>query len=737
MANETTIPRLGSILRDLIKAGGYRAHLVDIGLDKDLDDLALDTPGRQGAIAELLEKLVNACSLVLAKDVGSDWEQTFRSAWYHSLTAVQYLTQHVDSSPLDPTTGRALFSRHFAIPMFAGLLGYCSAKRPAPNLDLWWESPFKAWVVFAASKAQIPEQALLENLANGINVDQRSIERWLAGEPIGKLACPYAPRVKEALGQQALKQLKSTDIELLTGWLLLATAYQSLPPSDRDAAKRDFAVRKQHPWSPETAAAALNHHAERSRPRSTAAPLLQYIEGLSTVRPLNEVEIQARLNSLQRLIDDGESPIRNAYQYRHDWLSAHLFAHQGKQEEALSLYSRAVAGAWWKAGQKQHPLLNEALLFAVGVGDKWAAANLWDKTFLLGLNKGPKRDLDEQEMRRISFGFEKKFHPQKAKERIPPPREVILRDGDFAVERKHLTNPNQKIKHAEGRTRRTPLMDAICEGTLADVQSLINAGGDPNDFIKESGEGPLTYAMRRACDRKDTLIMDFLLQQDLLPETINRPASTKRETPLKIAIEMANAQAVTRLIELGADVEQPCDYLQSALCYAMSLFKMSLHKNDPTQENAFFTGEARGDVYDAKDGAVLDVDLAARRQRLRTRTMSSERYRQILEEVKDYFIHPADDYREVIRALMLGGANPNRRYRVEPLHLDEWTPTLFAAEVGDLDVFKMLVESPGENRGDPSLTLQPPSDLERFDALWVAIAYGRHAIVSYLNERGR
>ena len=47
-------------------------------------------------------------------------------------------------------------------------------------------------------------------------------------------------------------------------------------------------------------------------------------------------------------------------------------------------------------------------------------------------------------------------------------------------------------------------------------------------------------------------------------DTVNRPASTGRETPLKLAVEMANAGAVTRLIELGADVEAPCDTLPSA-----------------------------------------------------------------------------------------------------------------------------------------------------------------------------
>ena len=229
--------------------------------------------------------------------------------------------------------------------------------------------------------------------------------------------------------------------------------------------------------------------------------------------------------------------------------------------------------------------------------------------------------------------------------------------------------------------------------------------------------------------------MDFLLGLDLLPETVNRQASTTRETPLKIAVEMANAQAVSRLIELGADVEAACDYLPSALCFAMVLLHGSLHRGDPTQELAYFAGKTRADVYDAKEGAALDVDLAARRKRLHDLARASGRNREIMEAVFDYFIRPPEDHRAVIEALLAGGANANRRYRVEAHHLAEWTPTLFAAQVGDLDVFEMLVEHSGPNRGDPELTLMPPNSLERFDALWVAIDHGRHSIVSYLMGR--
>lgn len=678
-----------------------------------------------------------ACNEALATDCGSEWAQFFSLVWSRTCASIQAMAQHVDVSPLSAEQGRELILRQFTIPMLSGFLRLCFTQQKGPDPDLWWTSPFRSWVSFAAIQTHVSEQTLLTNLANELGVDQRTIERWAAGEPIGKIGWPYARIVKSALGQHGHQRVGENGAHLLTGWLLLGVAFQSLPLTVRDAVRLDFHLRQQEPWSLEQAIATINQHAldlQMSPIRDHAVTFLESVQQLFAIAPLPETELQQNLGTFQDLI--AQQPVlRGAYQYAHDWFSGRLAALQIKPDIARRLYAKAVAGAWWRAGPDQHPLLKEALLYVVGVGDKVAAENYWDKTFMLGLNTGSKRPLDEQEMRRLSFGFEKMFSPQKAKARIPPPVEMVEGDSEFSLHRKDLEHPNRKVKFADGRVRRTPLMVAVVEGTLDDVKRLIAAGGDPNDYISESGEGPLTYAMRRACDRKEPAIMDYLLERDLSTATVNRPASTKRETPLKIAIEMANAKAVTRLIELGAEIEQPCGHLPSALCYAMTLFYNSLHRNGSIEMLAYLSGKTPADVYDAKDGAVLDADLQERRHHLHTLEKTSLNNRQIFDAVMDHFIRPADDHRLVIQTLLQGGADANRRYKVAAYHLAEWTPTLFAAQVGDLGMFRMLVEHPGPNRGNADLTLTPPSPLKRFDALWVAIDHGRHSIVSYLLNR--
>lgn len=721
-------PQLGLLFRALITSAGYRRRLTELGLDKDLDDLAADA--RQGSSCELMQRIEDAVQRDMAADCGVQWAQFFRLAWQKTRDAIQQAVQAVDTGPIADDSGREEVRLGFDVPMLSGLCRLVAHHYPGMDLDFWWDSPIAAWVRQVASFAKLTEAEVVSRL----HETPRTTERWMAGEPTRELQWPFRPIVLQVLGNSSKTQLSHEDVDRLTGWLTFAVGFQSLPIEARELVRRDFELRRQHPWSIYEFMAKLASQsliAGALPIRELAVPLLSRIEQNFLMERRNLDAVKSDLSNFQHLIEQESPHWRRSYQHIHDWFAGRLAAIQGREADALAFYARAVEGVWWFGGPNQLPVLNEALLYAVGMGDSVAAKHYWDKTFMLGLNRWPKRQLDEQERRRLAFSFERQFSPQKAKDRVPPPVEFILRDTLFELSQEQLKNPNRKVKHAEGRTRRTPLMDAAREGSLSEVKRAIAAGGDPNDYIKESGEGPLTYAMRRACDRGDPVIMDYLLQLDLSEETVNRQASTSRETPLKIAIEMADSAAVERLIVLGADVEDASDYVPSALCYAMLLLHGSIHRTDPTQEMAYLAGKTKADVHDAKDGAALDIEVAARRQMQAALRDASPRNRAIFEAVMEHYTRPAEPRRKVVRTLLRYGAKANRRYKVEPHDLSEWTPTLFAAQVGDLDIFKTLIE----HGGDPDLVLMQSSALERYDAMWVAVDHGRHAIVDFLVKR--
>lgn len=729
MTESTIAPRLGELLRTLVTGAGFRHYITISGLDKDLDDLANES--RPGSSCDLMQKIEEACHKKLKEECGTDWDQFFSMSWSRSRDVIQQLALYVDMSLLPYDQGREAVLRLFEIPLLSGFMLSANKLFQGPESNGWWKSPLGAWFKYAANKVKIPEETLINNLANHLGADQRSIERWLAGEPTKKLCWPYNEKVCRAIGKKAQKQIGKKEIQQLTGWLVVAIAFQSIPAGLRDRIRQRYVLHPQFHLSLEQVISEMNclGYDRGNRPiQELVVPLLRIIEELFAGQPRDAAAIQQCLEEFQSLIRQEDAFYQRSYQHIHDWFAARMAAFNGQEADALRLYEAAVNGVWWRGGPNQHPFIREALLYSIGVGKKVAAERYWDKICLLGLNKWPKPPLDEQEQRRLAFGFEEMFAPLKAKVRVPPSMELIVRKNKFSVSPQQLANPNRKVKFAEGRTRRTHLMAAILEGTLEDVRLLVQAGGDPNDYIKESGEGPLSYALRRACDRKDLAIVEYLLTLPLTRETVNRPASTQRQTPLELAISMASANVVDGLINWGAKVEAPCNSAPSALCFAMWLLCGSIYPDDPTQIEAYLNGKNGADANDAKFfGAVLDSELPARRQAMFKHFFSTPRHRKILSEVLKYFTRPAADRREVIRALLRHKADANRLYKGEGQN-EVWTPTLFAAQVGDLETFKMLVES----GGDPNLTLRPPSLLQNYDALWVATAYEQTAIMNHL-----
>ncbi|WP_312514076.1 ankyrin repeat domain-containing protein [Stutzerimonas nitrititolerans] len=726
MSRENITSTPGAALRALITASGFRPLFDRKGQDKDLDDLALEK--RPGSNFELLQDCQAHWLRAIREDCGADWSNLADSAWYRHSGLLRSFARDTDTTGMIPERAREALLRLLVIPELSGFIRRASTELPLLDVNVWWEAPFEAWLQEAARQSGLPDMLLLGRLSNHLDIDERTLERWQRGESIGTKLWPYRGTVQALLIGSTLT---ATQVERFTGWLVIAVALQSLSAELRDSIKRDFHMYGQQPLKTEQQVREQlkREAADRSSPllRNQVAPVLAELDQLFADARGNQRQIRDRLDWLRALCERGSSLDRAAHEYLWSWLSARLAANLGEKDKALALYATACRQAWWRAGPNQHAILREALCYAVGVADKVGAKHYWDKCYLLGLNNPPQQELDEQVLRRLSFEFERLFAPQKAAQRIPPAIRVEMPDEPFSLSSTDLKKPNALRKYADGRVRYTPLMHAVLWGELEHVKMLVQAGGDPNVFIPESGENALIMALRRAYERKDQEILQYLLTLDISLETANRPASTKRETPLQIAMNMADAAVVDRLIALGADVEQACFTSPSALVYAMALLHDSIHVSDPAQLKAYLEGRVPADAFDAKGGAILDCELSAQRQGWHA-MLAEPRNRLIFEAVRKHFTGSANARREVVMTLLAKGADPNRRYADFYGHRDRWTPTLFAAQLGDLDVLKVMVAA----GGDPWASLEEEDSLSEKNALWVAVAYQRHTVVEHL-----
>jgi hypothetical protein len=231
------IPRLGKVLRAIITSSGHRHAFFSTGLDKSIDGIANES--RPGSVCDLMQKAEEFWVQAVLEDCGAEWSQLGRIAWSRTREALQYLALNVDSSAL-PDRGGEQIEALISVPMLSSAMALANHYQPGPNMTTWWASPFSAWVDFASETVGIDRCVILENLANFIGADIRSIERWSSGERVGLLCAPYRSTVSNAVGEHVARRMESRDTDRLAGWLMAAVAFQAQPKDLRDKVERDY-----------------------------------------------------------------------------------------------------------------------------------------------------------------------------------------------------------------------------------------------------------------------------------------------------------------------------------------------------------------------------------------------------------------------------------------------------------------------------------------------------------------
>lgn len=721
MTDTTAIPRLGEALRELITRAGLRPAFDDLGLDKDLDDLAIE--GRPGAHFRLFSSLEKHALDLIHAECGSAWSRLAQHHWSVLAGHIRRIVQTIDVGYLPVEAGRRLFLDLFGAPLILDLLTQASRTIPGPSLIPFLQRPFATWLDWSGVS--------FDKIEHHVGIDERTFLRWREGGRIERLRPSKAQMINLGCTQ---------DPEAATGWLMMALAAQSMDQNGMASLSSRLSAPKH--WEP----GAYEHLLSAARGASQAIfPVeLNRIEEklLSALaeKPLDSAKTDFLVAQLVALISTLDDPRRTrglVYLAHH---RARIAAACAKDEEALNHYQSALSALWWNSAQDQARLLDEVLIFSAGTANKVAAKRYWDMAYLLGTAPLPYRELDAMEMRRLSAAFEARFAPRRAvKERLTLRPEIVI--GDFELTTEALAHPNRKKKFNHGGTRRTPFMEAVLRGSPSDVQEMLRSEGDVNVWIEESGESALSFALRRA-DRGGKEILYTLLgltptgepstaHCTLSPESANRPFGVSRETPLKLAIDLADPAVIRRLVECGANLEASCANDVSALFHALNRFaRASIPGLQAEGLRQYLAGMGRPDIHDARRGAISPEDLAATRQSSLLPHLGEAWKRNVFEEFQRQRAGDPTEITSAIESLLACGGNPNRRKLDD--NGENWTPTLYAAGIGHLPLFKIFLA----HGGNPDLTLNDEGSLiDRRDALWVASRRKNSTIIQYLRER--
>lgn len=193
MNDLAVLPTPSKVFRSLLTATGYRPCLEGKGFGRDLDHLALEE--RSGSNFDLLENCQAQWLRTIRDDAGADWSNLAESAWNRHSNVQRSLARKADTTGMIQDRSRPAIFRMLVIPEISGFVRRVHQELPLLDIRQWWDSPFATWLIAAQQQSSLSAQKLLERLANHVDLDERTLERWQQGNAIGKSLWPYRDTV--------------------------------------------------------------------------------------------------------------------------------------------------------------------------------------------------------------------------------------------------------------------------------------------------------------------------------------------------------------------------------------------------------------------------------------------------------------------------------------------------------------------------------------------------------------
>lgn len=389
MEKNTALPRPGQLLRELITAAGYRKQV-------ETNTHALDGIANENraTIAELIFKVEEKCVELLEAECGHEWAAALMKEWKGTKQIITWLPLNYTFAQIPADKVREDLIQVFQTPLIDGMLRELELKFTGPDLNQWWDCPFEVWLAFFSEKADLTIEKTIERLETVISADSRTISRWRKGEKIEQIrrvlgdnnqleTLSYRSLVVEMIRLKPARDVIETDINTITGWLLMAVSCQSIPCEVRHKIQEYSTSEIKTQYKPTTA------NIDEFNVR--AAPFVERFNQLCEEQPYSFAEMEEELLSIEEIVKDGHWEYRYIYEY----FSAFLAASKGLEEEALTGYRNAYKSALWIAGPHQKDVLWEALIYSLGIKKNVEAKFYWDQTFVIGIYNPPKKPLND------------------------------------------------------------------------------------------------------------------------------------------------------------------------------------------------------------------------------------------------------------------------------------------------------------------------------------------------------
>jgi len=450
-----------------------------------------------------------------------------------------------------------------------------------------------------------------------------------------------------------------------------------------------------------------------------------------------EIQAQATLKAIE------QHKFYPCYQYlsEHGW--GRYYAMCCEYTKALEHYQRAFELGKYRAGEHLFDILRELLTLAAFLEKKVIIKSHYQWACLMDLFSGEGDAPEQWEIKQFKMAFFEQFPlhglyqcvPEAKKAEMVQKQEEVFRSAKTFYEEgwkkwkkisPDLRKPNRMVKNF-GAKPVTQLMIFTHLKQIDKVKRLLEAGADPNIPIKLDNSTALIIALQNG----NTEIAKLLLEHPKIADSINARTRRKNITALQVAIEKGYVDIVRLLIEKGTDIEQLCDLEKlSPLYNAITSFKnkkilcatglLPPIPKENISPDVFRRCSEFIEVF--LSGNVFNQDFPDRNtlliEKLQNASPKESKMFKRLFANKDL-----SKCLQIIEILIEAGADVNKPH----LRLHGFTPFLYSAEVGDLEIFRRLYEA-GGNLTD---CLDNGASI-----LSIALTYSNFNIAAYILEHG-
>ena len=411
-----------------------------------------------------------------------------------------------------------------------------------------------------------------------------------------------------------------------------------------------------------------------------------------------------------------------------DWMDGRWQVFAGNYKKALQSYKKALEGVLYRGGANQEQIIKECLVLAAAMKNRPFLKRLkhqmiafslfrdnaeWEHSEIANrVSRSKDAVVEDWEVAQWAGHFDRVFpergyfhsRSENAKEFLIGPLLVDVNN----IPEPDLRNPNRTIKIGEFKKKKMPqLIWYIQLNQTEDVRKLLNEGASV-DVFSQSGESPILMAIEHLNPKNtgvsmDSACFDLISSKEHKKETINSLTVKRRLTPLISAVETANSHIVQRLVEMGAEVDlrgttdnvTPLYHClqRIIICREPAKFDqiMLAHQTNP--------GSQMMETIRRNADGMMGIDLNDVQRSFKS--PKTERQSEIFKEENQYFrfrvckrefITPLID---IAGILVKKGADVNAEQTLYN-NLKGVTPLMLAAEMDEIDLFKIMLEHGGD-----------------------------------------